>query len=378
MSLYRAMGRGSWVVERTLLGTHVRKATGIYDYDQAVEFERALLKLAQHGRRDLILAFKRDEITGAELLASVERYGLTFQLTLESSIRLRRASYEWLRTVDLAEKTRRGYRDGCSALVGRLPPLDRMPTDAEERWLARGPELQQLPDLLRRYARRAKPVMFVQVRAAWQSFVVHTVPQGRQSELWAGLAATEGPKRAPRDVGLGLSPDRARQVAESLAEEFGPIDGQMWWSLCCTGMEPKEFWREGGWKAPPGRIEIFGTKTLGKHRFRVRAVPAVVTPVRPGCAIKTFRERLHAVGEKLGIPKLTPYVARRTFAHFLELAKKVDPQLLDSQCDILMGHSPKTDRDKYREHDIAPYLPAIGAALRKVIGEDPIYMRRMA
>jgi len=31
MSLYRSMNRGSWIVERTLLGVHIRRATGCND-----------------------------------------------------------------------------------------------------------------------------------------------------------------------------------------------------------------------------------------------------------------------------------------------------------------------------------------------------------
>ena len=44
----------------------------------------------------------------------------------------------------------------------------------------------------------------------------------------------------------------------------------------------------------------------------------------------------------------------------------------------LMGHAPKGDRGKYREHDVGPYLPAIAAAVRAALGADPAYVRALA
>lgn len=83
MSLYRWHRRGSWIVERVVLkGLTVRKATGIDDRQRAAQFEEVLLKLVKHGRRDLVVAFIEDHITGPELMSNVERYGVTFQLVV--------------------------------------------------------------------------------------------------------------------------------------------------------------------------------------------------------------------------------------------------------------------------------------------------------
>lgn len=364
MTLYRSMGRGSWIVRRKLLGIRVQRATGLYERADAAQLEATLVKLAHHGRRDLIAAFVAGQVEGPELMAGVERYGLSFQLAVTSVVRLRRAMHEWLRSAELAERTRRDYRWSLGVLVGGLPPIDREPTAAERRALHRGPDLRDLPRLLARYARRAKPVMFVQVRAAAQSFVRDTVPKGQHSELWRDLAAVQGPKRRRRDVQGGLAPARAREVAEKLGR-FGP----MWWTLCCTGMESKEYWRAGGFDVLLDRILIHGTK----RESRDRVVMRLTTPVRPLLGVRAFRRRLKAVGDALGIPKLTPYVGRRTFSHFLELAG-----ILDSRCDAYMGHSPKSDRAKYREHDVVPYLAEDAKAIRAKIGADPVYVRALA
>lgn len=363
MAVYRSMGRGSWIVERKLLGLDVRKATGCYDEESATQVEETLLKLAKHGRRDLIAAFVSGQLNGPELVAGVDRHGVTFQLTVTSAVRLRNALYLWLVSAELADKTRREYRYGLSALVGKLPRLAGLLSDAESRSLERGPTLDELPALLAKYARRAKPVMFVQVKAAAQSFVRSTVPKGQHSELWRDVASVQGPKRKARNVQGGLNPVAARAVAERLGR-LGP----MWWTLCCTGMGRKEYWRTP-WEVEPTHLLVHGTKRESRDRIVLR----VTTPVRPFVSEQAFAEALRAVGRELGIGRLTIYVARRTFAHFLELAK-ID----DSRCDAYMGHAPKGMRGLYREHDVVPYLGTDILALRAAIGGEPVYVRALA
>jgi len=369
VTLYRSHDRGTWFVKRVLLRILVRRATGLSERRRAADLERVLLQLAEHGRGDLILAFSTGHVSGPELLASVERYGLTYRLTTETALKVRRAMYDWLRTVKLAHKTRADYRWNLGALVGKLPALDRALRTKEQRALARGPDLHELPRLLARYARRALPSQFVQVKAACQAFVRDTVPDGRESGLWRQLRAIEGAPRPRRQVQGGLSPARAREVAERL----GPTLGQMWWTLCCTGMETKEYWRRKGWDVRADRILIHGTKTLRFHEARDRAVPRLVTPVRTALGIRAFRTHLRAVGDALGILDLTPYVGRRTFAHFLEEAG-----IVKSRREAYLGHSPKDELAKYEEHDVGPYLAGDAAAVRKVIGPEPRYMRALA
>jgi integrase len=366
------MGKGSWVVQRRLLGIRVRKRTGIYEREAAEDLEATLLKVARHGRRDVIAAFVAGHISGPELLAAVEGYGVTFQLTVTSTVRLRRAIYDWLRTIKLADKTKQDYRINLGQIVGKLPWFDRPITDADEHALQRGPVLGELPALLAKYARRAQPNMFSKVQAAAQSFVRSTVAKGHHSDLWRDVAAVEGRQGDRRDVLGGLTPDVARTVAERLGR-LGP----MWWTMCCTGMGNKEYWRLP-WEVLEDRIFIRGVQKGRMDEPRDRVVPRLVTPVRPMLGEKRFTKALAKVGAELRIDGLTPYVARRTFAHWLELAK-----IPDSQCDALMGHSPGTKgkakmRGLYREHEIAPYLPTITKAMREAIGADPVYMRALA
>lgn len=344
MTLYRSNGRGSWIVERVLLGVPVRRATGIYDLLEAAQVEQVLLKLAKHGRRDLIEAFDRDDLGGAELVAAVERYGVTFDVTVERATRLAPAVKRWLEQVELADSTRQNYRNGFAALQrGRLRA-----------------SVADLPALLARYARRAKPVMFKRVKAAAQSFVSATARHGRHSDLWRDVAAVTGAKPRRRQVRGGLTPDVARAVAEKLGR-LGP----MWWTLCTTGMGRKEYWRTA-WEVQPDRILVHGTK----REHRDRTIPRLTTPVRPMVAEQRFAEALARAAAALGMTKLTIYVARRTYAHFLELA-----QIIGSRCDAYMGHSPKMLRDLYREHDVEPYLADDTKALRAVIGADPAYLK---
>lgn len=359
MSLYRSNARGSWFVQRRLLGIQIRRATGIYDWERAQEFERVLVNLARHGRRDLLTAFDTGEIGGPELAAAVEEFGISYQLSAGRAILLAPAIKRWLETADIVASTRQSYRNGLKALQRG----------------ARQPRVADLPKLLARYARRTPPVQFQRVQAAAQSFVTATVPKGQHSDLWRDVAAIQGARVAPRKVQKGLPPEKARAVAEALAARFGATAAQMWWTLCLTGMGRKEYWKRkrdpasGRWEVRDDRILVHGTKR--GHRDRV--IFRTVTPVRATIPEKSFAEMLKDVGGGLGVANLTIYVARRTFSHVLELAK-----ILDSRCDAYMGHSPKGVRGLYREHDVEPYLAGDAAAFRAALGKDPQYMRAMA
>src|SRR5881396_2170437 len=149
------MGRGSWIVERTLLGVHIRKATGVTEYHEATSVETVLLQLARHGRRDLLEAFAGGQIAGAELVAGVVRFGVSLQLTAERAVALAPAVARWLERADLADRTVRDYTYAFQVLQrGR-----------------RGAVVADLPVLVAAYARRAKPVTFRRVKAAAQSFL---------------------------------------------------------------------------------------------------------------------------------------------------------------------------------------------------------------
>lgn len=348
MSLYRSMGRGSWIVERVLCGLHVRRATGCVEHPAAMQVEAALLSLAKHGRRDLITAFDLGHIGGPELTAAVEQHGVSFQLTLERAIPLAAAVERWLAAADLAPATKRDYGYGLKALQGK----------------SRRAAVADLPTLLARYARRAKPVMFQRVKAAAQSLISATVPKGQHSDLWRDVAAIKGQRPRRRQVGLALPPATARAVAEELARQFGALYGAAWWTLCCSGMGRTEYWRRK-WKVQLHGLAIPGTKT----EYRPRVVPLLTTPVR-GVSEDRLADALNVVGMKLGISRLTIGVARKTYARLLEVAK-ID----DSRCDAYMGHSPKGMRGLYREHDVVPYLAGDATALRAVLGADPQYMR---
>lgn len=350
MTVYRSSGRGSYIVERVLLGIAVRRATGVYEVERAREVEDTLMKLASHGRRAPIEAFVRGQISGAELVSAVEKYGMSFEFTIERARLLAPAVRDWLAAADLAPKTIKDYRNALAKLQRRVPRAT----------------VSDLPVLLARAARAAKPAMFRHMKTAAQSLVSDTVPKGQHSDLWRDVAAVEGRRAKRRDVQGGLPPEVCRRVAERLAK-YGP----MWWTMYCYGMGPKEYWLP--WKAATDRVYLRGVQKGRMAEPRDRVLPRTATPVRPLCAEQRFRKELAEVGRVLGIPKLTPYVARRSFAHLLELAK-----IEDSRCDAYMGHAPKGMRGLYREHDVEPYLSADAAALRETLGADPMYLRAVA
>lgn len=346
MSLYRSMNRGTWIVERRFRGVgQIRHATGTADHLVAQKIEAMLLELGQE-RLDLVQAVKRRQVTLLALYQAYRRHGLSLQLTVERATPLLDAIEEWAKHAELRPRTLVDYRRNLLK-VARLK---------------RAASLPDLPALLERYCARTKrkPFQANQVLSAARTFAADVAPKGRGSELFRDVAGINWLRKPKRNVGLGLTPERAREVAEKLGR-LGP----MWWTLCCTGMGKTDYWYTR-WDVLPDRIIVHGTKTDHRHRVVLR----LTTPVRRMCGPRKFAEELARVGGELGLKQLTIYVARRTFAHFLELAR-----ILDSRCDSYMGHSPKGDRGKYREHDVVPYLAEDVKAVRAVIGAEPQYVR---
>lgn len=358
MSVYKSGGRGSWIVERSFrgLGTF-RRATGTNEYDTAREIDERMLPDLYEHRQDLLKSLMAYELTPLALYQAYRRFGLSYHMNVERAIPLKDAIDGWLkdqakRKDGLSAKTLEDYGYSLHAVVR----------------LRERAALTDLPALLQRYAirKRKAPSQFNRTLSAARTFTQEVAPRGAQSDLFKAVAAIPELKEAQRQVGPGLAPATARAVAEAL-DRRRPGLGRMWWFMCTTGMHWKEYAIDG-WKAEPAWIIVHGEKTDYRERITLR----LTSPVKPMYSEWVLARELRAVGADMGIKKLTPNVARRTFAHLLELAR-----VLDSQCDALMGHSPKSKgmRGLYREHELLPYLPEITKAVREAIGPEPRYLQ---
>ena len=79
-----------------------------------------------------------------------------------------------------------------------------------------------------------------------------------------------------------LKPETAIEIRDALGS-----NGAMWWSMCITGMNPKEYWDRC--KVEPDGVRIYGTKRQGRFG---RLVPLVAPPVKPQLTYEGFKSAL--------------------------------------------------------------------------------------
>lgn len=345
--MYLSSGRGTAIIERVVAGIAIRRASGTTDPDLFAKIQAMLDEIDEAGREDLARMLADGQIKAAVLLHTFRRQGLSLKLSPERALPLKAAIETWLtkaeRKGDLAPKTVKEYGYLLDALLQGNT----------------GATAADLPAMLGRRRTRAKPRTFNLTRTACQAFLRDTVADGRYSELWAQVSRVRT-LRVKRKPTSGLPPD----IARALAEQLGRL-GMMWWSLCGTGMGNKEYW-ETPWEVEDGRILIHGTK----RDARDRVIPRIVTPIRPLCHQLTFGVALRAAAAEMKLKGVTIYTGRRTWAHWLELAK-IPP----SRQDAYMGHGPKGVAGLYRQHEVAPYLAADREALQAVVGADPAMLK---
>jgi hypothetical protein len=122
--------------------------------------------------------------------------------------------------------------------------------------------------------------------------------------------------------------------------------------------------RQRAWEVRTDRVAIHGTKRAGRERI----VPRLGTPALPSSEYKAAYHALVTVRQKLTkdhplLAGLVVYDARRTFAHWLELAK-----IPRSRRMAYLGHSVRDVTDRYEQHSVEFYLTADRKALRHVVG----------
>jgi len=277
----------------------------------------------------------------------------------------------WLDTARVAEGTRDNRRDAFRALR----------PDGRRTYL-----LRELPDLLQAYRDRCElaetPRAFNIAKTAVQAFVRDKV--GKRKPLT--LLVADVPKLT--EVGEGR-PGLALADAIAVREQLGTPAARCWWSMCLTGMGPKEYWVDG-WSVEPDRVRIKGEKAFG----RVREVPLVDTPVRPELTVDGFTSALRRVSERRltahltaqlerkptpqevaaaadvdGPWKITPYQARKTFARWME-----DARIPRARREIYRGHGKRDIGDVYERYEITTYLREDAQAMRALLPQQGLRM----
>lgn len=192
------------------------------------------------------------------------------------------------------------------------------------------------------------PSMFNRARAALQAFVRDRV--GPRSALWQQVTDVR-PMKERKHGGQGYTLSEALGIRDRLA----PHAGRIWWGMCLTGMNPKEFW--GDWTVHSGeRIHVAGTKREG----RVRDVPLADLPTRPELTRAGFRSALQRLDRTV-----TPKLARKTFDRWMQ-----DAGIPRVRRKRYLGHGKRDVTDDYEWYEVVAYLREDAGKMRALLPQQ--------
>jgi hypothetical protein len=252
------------------------------------------------------------------------------------------------------------------APVAESTRLQRRDTIARLRKLAIGsPTLRDLPALLAEFratcAARGHATTFNRAKAACQALLRDTI--GRHTNAWARVSDVPGLREAKQGR-PGLTLSDAIVIRQQLARR-SPRAARIWWSMCLTGMGPKELW-EDGFQVLDDRIHIGGKKAVGRNRD----VPLVDYPTQPELTREGFKSALQRFNTKRARSEwVTPYRARKTFDRWLQ-----DAGIPRARRIPYMGHGRRDVTDRYELYEVEAYLRDDAAAMRGLLGPQRLQM----
>jgi len=210
-------------------------------------------------------------------------------------------------------------------------------------------KVSEIPVLLRAYRRKCKaagtPVGFNRAKSGFQAFLRDMY--GRRYWVYQEVRDIQSLKSVRKE-----KPRISVEFADEVRRCLGP-NGDMWWSMCVTGMNPKEYF-EDGWETLADRIVVRGVKRTGRHR----QIPLFITPVPPRLTQEGFKSAIQRLGKGV-----TPKSARDAYAQWL-----VDAGIPKVRREIYLGHGTRDVQDLYERHEIDSYLADDGHMLVSLIG----------
>ena len=310
-------GRGTLLLERKFGSIQIRRASGTKSAEELAAIVELLDALTRTGRLDIVRRVQQGGIRAVELLRR-QRAGLGIDLPNLDPVALDRLEVvgpRWLASrKGASDGHARNCRQHLKLLTKRWPTLT----------------LDGLPGVLvtlrQEYEGKHHAVTFNQIRTSVLD-LARWVGGGKRTALWTEIQSV--PKlRASISVQRAHNPFDVHVAVQlsNLLNAKVPGAGNVFMTLCTTGMRPSEYWGKG-WQVLPtdSRVSIRGTKS----KAAVRAVPLVLIgsgPVVPtisyGRYSKIFRETVRELGQvKPGEPlPWTLYDCRRTFAVWMEEA----------------------------------------------------------
>jgi hypothetical protein len=302
-----------------------------------------LHELPKRGFRALVMQIQRGERTMLEVYSHYVADTLAGLAGPRLDRPIASVIETWLDQADVADSTRQFRRDAWAALMCHA---------------RRGATLAELPAILASYRTACvaadTPSMLNRTRAALQAFVRDTV--GPRSALWRELADVR-PMRERKQGRAGYTLAEALVIRDRLA----PNAGRIWWGMCLTGMNPKEYW--GDWTVQAGeRVHIAGTKRPG----RLRDVPLVDLPTRPELTRAGFKSALDRL-----VAGVTPKLARKTFDRWMQ-----DAEIPRVRRKRYLGHGKRDVTDDYEWYEVLAYLREDAGKMRALLPQQGLRVEK--
>ena len=334
MTPFRSHNKGTLILKGRFAGVKLERASGTNDPRRLADLKAMCRALAEAGRLDVLEHIARGRMRPLEVWRTY-RSG--------NWARLPTPAHAW----QFKERFER-WR------LGRAPHYQRDARSAATQLSAVGGSfmLGELGEILLRYRaqceRLSKGAMFNRAKGMVLGFLRDVLT--RQNVLYQECAAVPRLPEARKRVGVPQRPNQAATIRALLAS---PV-GDAWWVMCCTGMGPDEFF-SGKWQLEDGRLHVLGTKRVARDRY----VPMIATPERSPLTQEQFQRALKRSG--LGV---RPYDARRTFAHWCDLAR-----IPEIRRELYLGHAVRANlRTLYGAHESERFVEEDARRLRKVVG----------
>ena len=306
----------------------VSQRSGTTSKKEARHINTVLDALFSRGRLDILRSLENGTLGLMQVRDAFDSQQLDSLPSAQTIKPLREHLFEWLDRYDIAENTRTGYRNCFNQLLKSGPSV---------------PVVSDLPDMLDTMAAKysKKPRAFNLTRSAVQAYVRSTLK--RNNPLYLAVGAVEPLKVTKKRAGNPLAVSDVLDLLIKLPDELG----KLFWSMCVTGMNCKEY--AGRWEIDGETVVIHGTKRVARDREVPRIADGILSPaslfgpqaipenVRQVSWYKPLRKALRKASKR----SIQPHDARRTFARWMEEAG-----LWESHRDAYMGHG-KTIRTLY-------------------------------
>jgi hypothetical protein len=336
MTPHRFHGRGTLVLDRVFdsIG-RIQRASGTNDLAVFKECDAMLTAFWSMGRPDLLEEI-RDGRVKAVVALGWFRLGRLDRIPTGESLRTVKGAWEaWVQGQDIPARSKQDLGYTLAALLGR---------GTEERTDLRIVDVPaRFAEVCREKAGKARAIQ--KMKAHVQAFLRDLV--GDDHAVYVAIRRVKIGKVRTLREGRPRLPEEILELTQRMKHGAADV-----WSLCATGMLPKEY--AGVWRLGKGRVEIDGTKTSSRKRF----VPLFLPVTRPSLHARTLSNLVRELSD--GEIQVKDF--RDTFARW---CREAGVSSLNRK--LYMGHGPTTMTEHYEWGEIPGQLAADEQLLRAYV-----------